>query len=181
MTLTLHAPALSTLDSATAQAIALLVALGACVVVVYRGSHLTATRLSDAMRRLTQVQQTTPATDDIEEVNRVRKALDRLALQRDLAQEAERKRIGLELHDDLQQKLALLKHQLEVLARGQPVAPTPDAQPGLQTTDHAQAALTLVEQTIESTRRMVQDLRPAALDDGVCPQPWWAWPSSTVT
>ncbi|MEY2730001.1 MAG: hypothetical protein RL584_1127 [Pseudomonadota bacterium] len=168
-TLTLHAPALSTLDSATAQAIALLVALGACVVVVYRGSHLTATRLSDAMRRLTQVQQTTPATDDIEEVNRVRKALDRLALQRDLAQEAERKRIGLELHDDLQQKLALLKHQLEVLARGQPVAPTPSAGPAPQTADHAKAALTLVDQTIESTRRMVQDLRPAALDDGDLP------------
>lgn len=168
-TLTLHAPALSTLDNGTAQAMALLVALGACVVVVYRGSHVTATRLSEAMRGLTQPQAAASASVEIQEVNAVRKALDRLALQRDQAQEAERKRIGLELHDDLQQKLALLKHQLEVLARGQAVGPTPSAGLAPQTADHAQAALTLVDQTIESTRRMVQDLRPAALEEGGLP------------
>jgi two-component system, NarL family, sensor histidine kinase UhpB len=87
--------------------------------------------------------------------------LQRLASRQDRVQEDERKRIARELHDDLQQKLAAIlmnlsaaKSQLQQLAH-----PPAAAEQALDAADELAAA------AIESTRRIVNDLRPQLLDD----------------
>lgn len=83
--------------------------------------------------------------------------LQRLVTARDHAQEQERLRIARELHDDLEQNLAAIV----IEARAALQAPVGDAPAAQALARIAQTG----EQAIASTRRIVMDLRPQALED----------------
>ncbi|HEX6019233.1 MAG TPA: PAS domain-containing protein [Burkholderiaceae bacterium] len=75
------------------------------------------------------------------------------------AQEAERRRIAHELHDSMGQTLTALNINLNII-KGR-LAPAPDAVISSRLED----SLKLVEATVDNTRRVIADLRPAVLDD----------------
>jgi PAS domain S-box-containing protein len=79
--------------------------------------------------------------------------LQRLVASQDEVQENERRRIARELHDDLQQTLAAIKIDLAAAA----VGPARDTA--------LRSARVLADQAIDSTRRIIGDLRPQILDD----------------
>lgn len=161
-TILLSAPPTSPLDSAVMQSLLLLLTLGATVLLAYGGGRLASRRLTRSIGSLANSAPASAGERDIDEVSEVRRRLRELALQRELAQEAERRRLGLELHDDLQQKLAVLRHEVAAIPAA-PSADGPDEQESSAQT--RRRALDLVDETLESTRRMIRDLRPSALDD----------------
>jgi PAS domain S-box-containing protein len=84
--------------------------------------------------------------------------LRRLVAAQDQIQENERKRIARELHDDLQQTLAAIRIDLAAMAQRLPEA------------QHDMAAILdeaseMAANAIESTRRIINDLRPQMLED----------------
>ena len=85
-------------------------------------------------------------------------ALQRLLAVREQVQDKERQRIARDLHDDLNQALAAIR--IHVAAAHQSLEPaSPNVHALLEeTTD-------LVANAIESTRRIINDLRPQILDD----------------
>jgi PAS domain S-box-containing protein len=84
--------------------------------------------------------------------------LQRLMSAQDRVQEDERKRIARELHDDLQQKLAAI--MINVSAASAQLQRDPrGAASALAAADELAAS------AVESTRRIVNDLRPQTLDD----------------
>jgi PAS domain S-box-containing protein len=83
--------------------------------------------------------------------------LQRLLAARDRIQEAERQRIARELHDDLQQPLAAILIDVNAAAHRHPVEP--DVRLLLE------GAGNLAANSIESTRRIINDLRPQMLED----------------
>lgn len=83
--------------------------------------------------------------------------LQRLITAQDDVQEAERKRIAQDLHDDLQQTLAAIR--MDVNAIDAKLAADQDVAPILATVDK------LVSEAITSTRRIVNDLQPQMLED----------------
>jgi signal transduction histidine kinase len=89
------------------------------------------------------------------ELERSHLDLQRLVASQDEVQENERRRIAMELHDDLQQTLAAIKIDLSAAA-SQCVSP---GQVPLR------SAQELADRAIESTRRIIGDLRPQMLDD----------------
>lgn len=94
-----------------------------------------------------------------------RKNLRKLAAHRDAVREDERKRIALEVHDELGQLLTALKMDISLL-RMQFGA---DAEIGKRTADMRE----LVEKTIGVVRQVTTHLRPAALDLGIVPALEW--------
>lgn len=94
-----------------------------------------------------------------------RKNLRKLAAHRDAVREDERKRIALEVHDELGQLLTALKMDISML-RMQYGA---DAEIGKRTADMRE----LVEKTIGVVRQVASHLRPAALDLGIVPALEW--------
>jgi PAS domain S-box-containing protein len=74
------------------------------------------------------------------------------------SQESERKRLSKELHDELGQSLALLKHMLRSASRSSP-GPPPSPETSIDET------ITFVDQIIENLRRISKDLSPAILED----------------
>jgi signal transduction histidine kinase len=111
---------------------------------VYAVAAKAAARLNRAISALTDIAEPKAKVIDIRELAQVKAELRRLERGRLSAQEDERKRIGLELHDDLQQKLALVRQDLTWLTPGQ----------------HRDRAMSCVDESIASTRRLVMDLRP---------------------
>jgi PAS domain S-box-containing protein len=85
-------------------------------------------------------------------------ALQRLIAAQDKVQEEERKRIALELHDDLQQTLTAIRIKLGRI--GGPMNADPASL--AQLVDKIDA---LAAQALASTRRIVNDLRPQMLED----------------
>jgi signal transduction histidine kinase len=83
--------------------------------------------------------------------------LQRLLAARDRIQEAERRRIARELHDDLQQALAAILIDVNAAAQRYPVPPEV-----IELLDNAGS---LASASIESTRRIINDLRPQMLED----------------
>ena len=73
-------------------------------------------------------------------------------------QERERRRISLELHDELGQSLTLLKLQMRSLQKK-----LHEDQEGL--TKEAESIIVFIDQVIESARRLSRDLSPAILED----------------
>lgn len=84
--------------------------------------------------------------------------LRRLVASQDRVQEEERRRIARELHDDLQQTLAAIR--IDLVAIGQRLQPAPQSVAPL-----LEEASDLAGAAIESTRRIVNDLRPQMLED----------------
>ncbi|KQW37643.1 PAS domain S-box protein [Rhizobacter sp. Root404] len=84
--------------------------------------------------------------------------LRRLIAAQDRVQENERRRIARELHDDLQQALAAIR--IDITAAANRIAPSlPDVAHLLQETGE------LAGTAMESTRRIINDLRPQMLED----------------
>ena len=91
------------------------------------------------------------------ELARSHEDLQRLVASQHEVLETERRRIARELHDDLQQTLAAIKIDLAALTAQ--VQARPGGEAALR------SARTLADQAIESTRRIIGDLRPQILDD----------------
>lgn len=94
-----------------------------------------------------------------------RSLLRKLAAHHDSVREAERKRIALEIHDELGQLLTALKMDLSLLAMR--LEDDPDA------TRKTEEMNLLVEKTIGVVRSLASNLRPAALDLGIVPAVQW--------
>lgn len=157
-TVVLHAPAATLLDSPKRQAGLLLFALGVTVALAYWAGRLASKRLTRALASLTHTGSEPLAGEEIDEVRQVRQQILNLQHERKQAQERERQRIGLELHDDLQQRLALLRNDVARMQRQQPHADTPGR-------EASSAVLQRIDDTIAATRQLVNDLRPPVLDD----------------
>lgn len=157
-TVTLHAPPASLLDSTQRQAGLLIFTLGLTVALAYWAGRLASRRLESALASLTPAGSNPPEDEEIDEVRQVRQRILNLQHERTEAQERERQRIGLELHDDLQQRLAVLRNDVALLQRQKPKteASTADASSGI---------LQRIDDTIAATRHLVNDLRPQVLDD----------------
>ncbi|MHB9072283.1 MAG: response regulator [Desulfobaccales bacterium] len=74
------------------------------------------------------------------------------------AQEAERRRLALELHDDLGQSLTVLKMELRAIQR----KATPESSETRESLEHA---LNFINEVIEKIRRLSRNLRPTILED----------------
>jgi signal transduction histidine kinase len=119
-----------------------------------------------------------PALDHAIEANETRRA--RVAADRELAAsrqrlselaqhlqtsiEAERKAIAREIHDDVGGALAALKFDLSWIARH-----SQDA----SVLQHAQSALEMAANAIEASQRIMHNLRPAILEQGLTPALHW--------
>jgi signal transduction histidine kinase len=75
------------------------------------------------------------------------------------AEEHERKRIAVELHDGIGQALSAIKFGMENLLR------YPEERVSKASLDTLKALIPLTRQTIEEVRRICKDLRPSILDD----------------
>ena len=95
----------------------------------------------------------------VEALEQQRAALHQVSLRLVQAQEAERRRIARELHDELGQLLTALKLNLEAGRQ----ALLPEAPAKLKTS--LQEASSLAIQTMESARNLSLELHPAILDD----------------
>jgi PAS domain S-box-containing protein len=105
-------------------------------------------------------------TDRYNMEQRLRQSEERLrSLSAELmkAQEKERTRISKELHDELGQSLAILKHRVRSIGKR-----LVTYQP--QMSHDNDAAVELVNQIIEKVRQISRDLNPSILEDvGLCP------------
>jgi PAS domain S-box-containing protein len=105
-------------------------------------------------------------TDRREADQKLRESEERLrSLSAELmkAQEKERRRISKELHDELGQTLAILKHRVRSLGK-ELLVYRPQV-----SSDH-EATVGLVNEIIEKVRQISRDLHPSILDDvGLCP------------
>ncbi len=72
-------------------------------------------------------------------------------------QEEERRRISIELHDSIGSSLSAIKYVLENIAR--------EAKKGELPLDAFDPVISMIQGTIEESRRIMADLRPSILDD----------------
>lgn len=84
--------------------------------------------------------------------------LRRLSAELIKAQEKERKRISRELHDELGQSLAILKHRVRSIGKSFR-AELRESEP------RAEDAVKLIDEVIEKVRQIARDLNPSILDD----------------
>ncbi len=92
------------------------------------------------------------------------------------AQEEERRRLALELHDESSQNLTALLVHIEILSQGLRTMPAAVITPAVR--DQLESGLEhlagLSQQTLESIRILAQQLRPSVLDDlGLCAAMRW--------
>lgn len=98
----------------------------------------------------------TTQTQEFEEMERSQKRMRALSNELINAREEERRRIARELHDELGQRLAALKMELSSLV--------PNLKRRAQD-GQIVAMIQMVDETVESVRRMATELRPLMLDD----------------
>jgi len=104
----------------------------------------------------------------LEEVIRHRTDLQKLSAQLVNAQEAERRRISYELHDEIGQTLTAINFNLAKIQKALP----PELDPIIS--ERLAEAVLLTGQTLEQTRELSLDLRPSMLDDlGLVPTLRW--------
>ena len=139
----------------------------------YLAARRAGKSLEDGLGSLAASSTRHPARHDIVEVAQVRDRLLQMNQQRDQqeaklrqlltqigqTQELERKRIALDIHDDLQQTLAALKLSAVALSKADE-----DDQQALRR-QLAQAIDQQASQAVQSTRRIIDDLRPQVLDN----------------
>jgi len=87
-------------------------------------------------------------------------ALCRLIRQQEQVREAERSRIARDIHDDLGQHLLALKIELQLASHGAGPSTAPGPTTLARLADN-------VDQTIAALRVVIDNLRPAALEDGL--------------
>ena len=103
-----------------------------------------------------------------EEVTKHRRDLQSLSAQLINAQEAERKRISQELHDEMGQALTAMSINLAAIEKELPPELSPMIRERLAETS------SLADQTLEQVRELSLDLRPSMLDDlGLLPTLRW--------
>jgi signal transduction histidine kinase len=103
-----------------------------------------------------------------EEVTKHRRDLQSLSAQLINAQEAERKRISQELHDEMGQALTAMSINLAAIEKELPSELAPTTRERLAETS------VLADQTLEQVRELSLDLRPSMLDDlGLVPTLRW--------
>ena len=104
----------------------------------------------------------------LEAVTKHREELQRLSTQLIHAQEAERKRISQELHDEMGQALTAMSINLSVIEKEMPPQLT------LMIGERLEETAFLVDQTLEQVRELALNLRPSMLDDlGLLPTLRW--------
>ena len=81
------------------------------------------------------------------------------------AREEERATIARELHDELGQILTIAKMDLSHLVKRMTANMYADPLPAAKVADAVRAVVISIDETIQSTRRIMQQLRPAALDE----------------
>jgi two-component system sensor histidine kinase UhpB len=125
-----------------------------------RWMHWAARGLFDAAGSLREIQSVgrdvTELKRAMDELGAARERLQRLSRRLLEVQEAERRHLARELHDDIGQGLTALKLNLEALARGRD-------QTALQA--RVSEALETARHTIERVRQLSVNLRPLQLDD----------------
>ena len=101
-----------------------------------------------------------------EELRQSETRLRALSSQLLTAQESERKRIAMELHDGIGQMLTAIKFKVESTFVGKSKARGKE--------NSLQAIIPMVRESVEEVRRMQMDLRPSTLDDlGILPTLEW--------
>lgn len=102
-------------------------------------------------------------TDAAEEISNSREQLQALSLRQQTLREEERKRIALEIHDELGQALTGIKIETHFLKRkiDEIDNPLKSAEAG----EKAEDLLHLIDATIHTVRRIATELRPPILDD----------------
>lgn len=108
----------------------------------------------------------TPLKEKEAELTESRQQLRDLSAHLDRIREYERRHLAREIHDELGQKLTILRFEVAMLSAGLDAPQT----------DIARSAATLlrqVDETIESVRSIASDLRPAVLDLGLAAAVEW--------
>ena len=100
-----------------------------------------------------------------------RQRLSELAQHLQTSVEAERHAIAREIHDDVGGSLTALKFELDWLRRHVRIDPGTDENAELQA--HLGSALELVTHAIDSSQRIMQNLRPAILEQGLVAALQW--------
>ena len=101
-------------------------------------------------------------TDAAEEIKRSREQLRELSLREQSSREEERRRIALEIHDELGQALTGLKMEIHLLNRQIQDSCYPGAD---SINDRIKDLLRQTDNTIVTVRRIATELRPPILDD----------------
>jgi len=104
------------------------------------------------------VEEITERKQAAEDLQRSRDQLRALAARLQSAREEERKRVSREIHDELGQALTAIKMDLASLLEGLP----PDKEPEVH---RGKALMLLLNQSVQSVRRIATELRPSMLDD----------------
>ena len=94
----------------------------------------------------------------VEELGRSHQQLRELAEHNARVKEDERKRIAREIHDDLGQSMLALRIDLSLMASGEPGQVTPE---------RIHSALLQIDNTMDSMRMIINELRPTVLDLGL--------------
>lgn len=122
-------------------------------------------RLAPAVEHAIEVQETRRArTVADRELQASRKRLSELAQHLQTSIESERAAIAREIHDDVGGSLTALKFELDWIRRR---APTPELQA------RALSALELVTHAIDASKRVMHNLRPAILEQGLVAALQW--------
>lgn len=102
----------------------------------------------------------TMATD---EINESRNQLQALSLRQQILREEERKRIALEIHDQLGQALTGMK--MEIHALGRQLANSESEAVAIEAGQRIDDLMSSIDTTIGTVRRIATELRPPILDD----------------